>query len=80
MSRWRRKTAATTPPQQERGDAPQRSAETERALRAARDAAVQLDKTRRLRRRVDETADAIERENSKNGFRLLIEEALGGKA
>lgn len=57
-----------------------RTPETERALEAARRAAEDLDHARRVRRKLDRLGDEIDRETSKNGFRLIIESALGGKA
>ena len=56
------------------------SPETERALSAARRAAEDLAEARRVRRKIDRLGDEIDRENSKNGFRLIIESALGGNA
>lgn len=57
-----------------------RSPETERALAAAREAARDLAAASATRARLDRLGDAIDAENSKNGFRLIIESALGGKA
>lgn len=56
------------------------SPETERAIRAAERAAEELRQARQVRRKIDRLGDAIDRETSKNGFRLIIESALGGKA
>ncbi len=57
-----------------------RSPETERALAAAKRAAEDLIQARQVRRKLDRLGDEIDAETSKNGFRHLIEHALGGKA
>lgn len=54
--------------------------ETERALQAARRALADLDRARLVRRKLDRLGDEIDAETSKNGFRLIIESALGGRA
>jgi hypothetical protein len=54
-----------------------RSPETQRALEAARAAAVDLHEARRLRAKIDRRADQIEAETSKNGFVPLIRQAFG---
>jgi hypothetical protein len=56
------------------------SPETERAIQAAREAARDLTEARRVRRKIDRLGDEIDAETSRNGFRLIIESALGSGA
>jgi hypothetical protein len=54
-----------------------RTPETQRAIDAARQAAVELHEARRVRAKIDQRADAIDAETSKNGFVPLIARAFG---
>jgi len=56
---------------------PERTPETQRAVEAAQAAAIDLHKARQLRTKIDRTADRIDAETGKNGWRMLIREALG---
>jgi hypothetical protein len=78
MRLWpkRRAEAPTSPPTHEEIQLV-RSPETQRALDAARAAAVELHEARRLRAKIDRTADRIDTETSKNGFVPLIRQAFG---
>jgi hypothetical protein len=83
--RWTRtargKHRRDAPPEaQQSSPAVTRTPETERALAAARRAAADLDHARFVRRKLDRLGDEIDAETSKNGFRLIIESALGGRA
>lgn len=54
----------------------QTSAETARALEAAQAAGQQLAEVRAQRPQVERVASEIERENDRNGFYLLVRQAL----
>lgn len=79
MRLWKR--AAVDPPATDGQDGtPSPSPETARALRAVQRAAADLAEAQRVRRKIERLGDAIEQETSRNGFRIIIEQALGGKA
>lgn len=75
----RRRTGASVPPTADTGTLGPVivTPETQRALEAARAAAMDLHEARRFRSKIDRRADEIVAETSKNGFVPLIRQAFG---